>query len=542
MRRGILSSVTSGMIVMGALGPISLTRANADPLPPAAPREFRAAWVATVDNIDWPSKKGLPAAEQQKEIREILDRAVELKLNCLIVQIRTTADALYPSKLEPWSAYLSGTQGVPPSPMYDPLKMWIDEGHARGIEIHAWFNPYRARFSNNKLPLAASHIGKRRPDLVKAYGPYLWLDPGEPDSAKHSLAVFNDVVRRYDVDGIHIDDYFYPYPVNDKGPDGKDLKTETPFPDDESWAKYKKHHPVKPNPATAPADVDRLARDDWRRQSVSDLIRDIYYSTKKINPRIKFGISPFGIGRPGTAPGIKGFDQYEKLYADAALWLNKGWCDYYTPQLYWPIAKTEQSFPVLVDYWRSENTMGRHIWPGLFTSKLADKPKPSTKPSTVTATTSAPATQPATQPWLWSAKEIADQIEVTRAKTPDDPGVVHFSMKALQRNFEGVSTLLKSETYATDALVPATPWLDDKAPPTPTVRIDAKAKTLVLKPGSGEPTWMWAVWTRTPAGWQFKTLPGATRSKALDPAAAQVVVTAVDRCGNESERVSILNK
>lgn len=519
-------------------------RPSTDPLPPAAPREFRAAWVATVDNIDWPSKKGLPAEEQKKEILAILDKAAELKLNCLIVQIRTSADALYPSKLEPWSVYLSGTQGLPPQPQYDPLKMWIDEGHARGIEIHAWFNPYRARAGDPKLPLAASHIAKRRPDLVRAYGPYLWLDPGEPDAAKQSLAVFNDVVRRYDVDGIHIDDYFYPYPVKAKPGEPKNEAGEAPFPDDASWAKYKKSHPIKPNPATAPADVERLARDDWRRQNVDELVHDIYTSTKKIKPWVKFGISPFGLGRPGTAPGIKGFDQYEKLYANAAMWLENGWCDYFVPQLYWPIEQKAQSFPVLFDYWRSENKMNRHIWPGLFTSKIIEKPKPATQPATLSAgeaalnATTTPATSPATQPWLWSAKEIANQIAVTRSRDPRTAGHVHFSMKALQRDFVGVATLLKGEAYGDDALVPASTWLDDKAPPAPDVKLDGN--TIKLKPGGGEATWLFAVWTRTPEGWKFKTLPGATRSAPVDAGTVQAVVTAVDRCGNESERVSVL--
>jgi uncharacterized lipoprotein YddW (UPF0748 family) len=495
--------------------------------PPPAPREFRAAWVATVNNIDWPSKKGLSGTEQQAEIIAILDKAVELKLNCLVVQIRTTADALYPSKLEPWSVYLSGTQGQPPKPEYDPLKMWIAEGHKRGIEIHAWFNPYRARFNDGKLPLAKSHIANRRPDLVKSYGPYLWLDPGEPDAAKHSLAVFNDVVRRYDVDGIHIDDYFYPYPVLG------DDKKEVPFPDDAAWERYKKKHPVKPNPTTAPADVERLARDDWRRQNVNDLVREIHISTKKIKPTVKFGISPFGIGRKGLVPGISGFDQYDKLYADAALWLREGWCDYFTPQLYWPIEQKAQSFPVLLDYWKSENKKNIHIWPGMFTSKLSEQSARLADEATQPATT--PTTAPAS---LWTAQEIVNQIKVTRDRG-DGPGHVHFSMKALMRDSLDVSTKLKSDLYATHALVPATPWLDDKAPLKPTVAWMNKSgdRVLSLKPGRGEATWLYAIWKMTPDGWRFQTVPGAWRQVGLEADVSEVVVTAVDKSGNESERV-----
>ena len=527
LKRLSLLSASSGLAILTAIGCAAQNRgpASAD-APPAAPREFRAAWVATVDNIDWPSKRGLSGTEQQAELIAILDRAVELKLNCLVVQIRTTADALYPSKHEPWSAYLSGTQGVPPNPPYDPLKMWVEEGHKRGIEIHAWFNPYRARFSNAKLELADTHIAKRRPELVKEYGPYLWLDPGEPDAAKHSLAVFNDVVRRYDVDGIHIDDYFYPYPVKAKGPDGKELATDLPFPDDAAWERYKKRNPIKPNPATAPADVERVARDDWRRQNVNELIHEIHVTTKKIKPHVKFGISPFGIGRPGTAPGIKGFDQYDKLYADAALWLNEGWCDYFTPQLYWPIEQKPQSFPVLLDYWKTENKQGRHIWPGLFTSKLIQR-------------NAGPLASASTQPNLWSAQEITNQIEVTRAKLPEGAGHVHFSMKALMKDAGGLPGSLMSSTFAQDALVPTMPWLDKKAPPKPTVKLErgTNGNRVTLRPGSGEETFVYAIWKRTPDGWKFQTAPGVSRSVAVDANVTNVVVTAVDRMGNESGRV-----
>ena len=528
VHRTALLTISAGLAAITAMGCAGPGRAKASAdAPPAAPREFRAAWVATVDNIDWPSKKGLSGTEQQAEIITMLDRAAELNLNCLIVQIRTTADALYPSQLEPWSAYLSGTQGQPPKPEYDPLKMWVEEGHKRGIEIHAWFNPYRARFSNSNLALAESHLGNRRPDLVKSYGPYLWLDPGEPDAAKHSLAVFNDVVRRYDIDGIHIDDYFYPYPVKAKGPDGKDLPGELPFPDDASWAKYKKKNPIKPNPATAPADVERVARDDWRRQNVNELIREIHITTKKIKPHVKFGISPFGIGRAGKVPGIKGFDQYEKLYADAALWLNEGWCDYFTPQLYWPIEQKPQSFPVLLDYWKSENTKGRHLWPGLFTSKLLQR-------------NAGPMASAATQPSLWSAQEITNQIEVTRTHVEQAPGHVHFSMKALMKDAGGLPSSLMATTFASDALVPPSPWLDKKAPPKPTARIERGPEftRLTLRPGNGEATFVYGIWKRTPEGWKFQTAPASTKALDIDSNVTSVVVTAVDRMGNESGRVT----
>ncbi len=200
--------------------------------PPPVAREFRGAWIATVANIDWPSKPGLPVDEQKRELVKLLDLAVELNLNAVVLQVRPACDALYASTLEPWSPFLTGTMGQAPDPFYDPLEFAVTEAHRRGLELHAWFNPYRASHPSYKGHLSPNHISRTHPEFVKQYGEYLWLDPGEPGAAEHSLAVIMDVVRRYDVDGVHFDDYFYPYPI--AGEDGKPLD----FPDDASWAKY----------------------------------------------------------------------------------------------------------------------------------------------------------------------------------------------------------------------------------------------------------------------------------------------------------------
>lgn len=495
--------------VAAAFATAGVARAAAPASPPPAPREFRAAWVATVSNIDWPSKKGLTTEEQRREILLICDRAAELKLNCLIVQVRPATDTMYPSKLEPWSPYLTGTAGAAPKPYYDPLQMWIDEGHKRGIEIHAWFNPYRARM-DAKSDVAPTHVSKTDPEIVLKYGDKLWLDPGEPKAAQRSLDVFNDVTRRYDVDGIHIDDYFYPYPVKDEV-----TKQEIPFPDDASWNRYKRSNPVRPNPAaTNPAQAEQMARADWRRQNVNQLVERIYTSTKQIKPHVKFGISPFGIGRKGKVPGISGLDQYEALYADAALWLQKGWCDYFVPQLYWPIAKKEQSFPVLLDYWRSENFQNRHIWPGLFTAQMFEKTPKGFEPD-----------------------EIVRQVRVTREGA--NPGHAHFSMRAFYGDRLSLTTTLKREIYQTPALVPASPWLDSAPPPKPGVKLVKRKTTEVhLTPGRGEKTWVWAIWRKQGDAWSFQTAPGDWRAITVEPGTTEVVVTAVDRVGNESARVS----
>ncbi|TWU26184.1 hypothetical protein Pla52o_00360 [Novipirellula galeiformis] len=462
--------------------------------PPAAPREFRAAWVATVENIDWPSKRGLSTADQKTEIDRILDVAADLNMNAIVLQVRTTADALYASELEPWSLYLTGTQGVAPAPYYDPLEYWVNAAHARGIELHAWFNPYRAQMKPGEL--ADSHVSHTMPSSVIKYDRYLWMDPGNQQAAQHSLAVFNDVVRRYDIDGVHIDDYFYPYPVTQDG-------EKVPFPDDASWAQYQ-------------AGGGKLERDDWRRKNINDLIEQIYKTTHTIKPHVRFGISPFGIGRPGKAPGITGFDQYEELYADAALWLNEGWCDYFTPQLYWPIAQKAQSFPVLLDYWQSENTQSRYVWPGMYTSRVGDKNRGFEK------------------------QEIPDQIEVVRRRS-EFPGHVHFSMKALLENREGLADTLKAGVYRSAALSPAMTWLDDSPPAAPKVKTEHTAnggRTLTLTPGDDEPVWLWGVWTRASDKWTFTTYPGPTPSIAVASSTTDWVVTAVDRCGNESSRVA----
>src|SRR3954463_1852555 len=180
--------------------------------PPAAPREFRGVWVATVGNIDWPSKPGAPVEQQQREAVAILDRCADLNINAAILQVRPAADALYKSDIEPWSYYLTGEQGKAPEPFYDPLKFWIDEAHARGIELHAWFNPYRAKAAGAKNALAENHISKTHPDLVRKFNGWQWMDPGEPEARDWTVRVFMDVAKRYDVDALHIDDYFYPYP------------------------------------------------------------------------------------------------------------------------------------------------------------------------------------------------------------------------------------------------------------------------------------------------------------------------------------------
>jgi len=414
-RRKALTAVA--MMGLAGCAPLPIPPAE-PPAPPAKPpaREFRAAWVATVANIDWPSRKALSSAEQIAEIHALLDRAAALGLNTIILQVRTGADALYPSALEPWSEYLSGTQGQAPEPFYDPLATWVSEAHARGLELHAWFNPYRARQSQARSAAAAGHLSQTRPDWVKRYGDQLWIDPGEPAAAAHTLAVVRDVLQRYDVDGIHIDDYFYPYPVQDGN------KQELDFPDEPSWQRH--------------GQASGLSRADWRRDNVDRLVQQLYQLVREAGkPWVKLGISPFGLPRPDLRPaGIAGFSQYDKLYADVERWLREGWLDYLAPQLYWPRAQTAQAFEVLLDYWHGQNPLGRHIYPGLFTSRITDKAD------------------------SWPVDEILGQIALTRARAPGS-GHAHFSMVALAQNRRGLADALLAGPYAEPALPPAMPWL-----------------------------------------------------------------------------------
>ena len=465
--------------------------------PPPLQREFRGVWVATVSNIDWPSKPGLPADQQKAELVAILDKCVKLRMNAVVFQVRPMADALYESKLEPWSEFVSGTMGK--SPGYDPLAFAVAEAHARGLELHVWFNPYRARTPGAKSPATEDHITRRRPDLARPYGKHYWMNPTHPDVQDHSIAVILDVVKRYDVDGVHLDDYFYPY--KEKDADEKII----PFPDDDTWEKYQK-------------DGGKLKRDDWRRDAVNKFVERMYREVKAAKPWVKVGISPFGIWRPGNPPGIAGFDQYAELYADAKLWLNEGWVDYYTPQLYWPIAQEKQSFPRLLEWWAGENTKKRHLWPGVYTGKVMD-PKPDRR---------------------YPVKEVVDQIEVTR-KLGGSVGVVHFSMKCFMRNAAGVSDEVR-KAYAEPALVPETPWLaSGKTPAAPGVTRESINGSDGLR-------------IKAEDGIRFVVVRGVSpdaqtavvRGVAADgtasvplPKADRVLVSAVDRTGRESDPVEV---
>jgi uncharacterized lipoprotein YddW (UPF0748 family) len=461
---------------------------------PAPRRELRGVWVATVANIDWPSRPGLPTDSARAELLAILDRAAALHLNAVVFQVRPHGDALYRSALEPWSEYLTGAQGRAPDADWDPLAFAVAEAHRRGMELHAWFNPYRASHPIAKTPPAATHISRTHPEVVRQYGHYLWMDPGEPLVQAHTLRVILDVVRRYDVDGVHIDDYFYPYPEKDS------VGATIDFPDEPSWARYR-------------AAGGRLARDDWRRENVNTLVRRLDREIHRAKPWVKFGISPFGIWRPGYPPQIvTGFDQYAMLYADARRWLREGWGDYFSPQLYWPIARTGQSYPVLLDWWVRENVRGRHLWPGNFTSRTFEG-----------------------DPVPWTANEIIGQVYVTRGR-PGATGNIHFSMKAFALDRDSVTERLAREAYPDHALPPATPWLAHRRPGRPLLaaaRDAAGAAAVTLRAGGGTAPLWWAVRARAAGRWTVDVLPAARAAWTPPAGTDRVAVSAVDRLGME---------
>lgn len=464
-----------------------------DVKPPVPQREFRGGWVATVANIDWPSKPGLPVAQQKSELIEIMDKAAKLNLNAVVFQVRPACDTMYASKIEPWAYYLTGAMGKPPEPFYDPLSLAVEEAHKRGMELHAWFNPYRAWHPSDKGPTSPKHISKTHPEMVVKYGKHLWLDPSQKTVQDYSLNVVMDVVKRYDIDGVHFDDYFYPY----KETNAQGAKID--FPDDSSWQKYV-------------SSGGKLSRADWRRQNVDTFVQRVYQSIKATKPSVKFGIAPFGIWQPGNPAQIKGFNAYDELYCDSLKWLTNGWIDYCAPQLYWAIAPKDQSYPVLLKWWLDNNPKQRNIWPGINTGNVVKK---------------------------WKSEEIENQIKISREQSSGKSGVIHWSMKSLMRNSGNLASNLESGLYSEPALVPAFPYLSSKAPSKPKVAV-SKTGTLSW-PTPSEKIAVWVFQSKSGDKWKTQILPSQTRSQSIPEGTEAVALTAVDRNGLASP-VTVLAK
>lgn len=390
-------------------------------------REFRAVWIASVTNIDWPSKKGLSIEQQKAEFIKLLNDVQAMGMNAVVVQIKPTADAFYPSKYGPWSEYLTGTQGKDPG--YNPLEFMINEAHQRNLEFHAWFNPYRITMNHKDInKLSEDHPARKHPDWVLGYGKQLYYDPGIPEAQKFIVDGIMEVVENYDIDGVHMDDYFYPYKIA-----GEE------FPDEASYQKY--------------GAKDFEHKDDWRRNNVNTLVANINSSIKKEKPYVKFGISPFGVWRniaddPTGSDTTAGQTNYDDLYADTREWIQKGSIDYINPQIYWSIGFEAAAFDILTDWWRKE-ILGKpiHLYIGQAAYKINNNFDPA-----------------------WSdPEEYPRQINMIRNKDHVH-GSVHFSLKDLNRNPLGIKDRLATDLYKRPALIPTMPWLDDTAPKKPKLR------------------------------------------------------------------------
>jgi uncharacterized lipoprotein YddW (UPF0748 family) len=402
---------------------MALTSLAQNQAPPK--REFRGAWIATFTNIDWPNRTQTPA-QQQAAFTTIADHHKATGMNALFVQVRSQCDAMYASDIEPWSADLTGTQGKAPNPFWDPMQFAIEECHKRGMEFHAWLNPYRAVSNSNNLPgFAANHVAKQHPEWLLVQGTLRVLDPGIPAVRDHITHVITDILRRYDVDGIHFDDYFYP-PAAGAG--------VTPYNDDSSYA-------ADPRGFTD--------RGDWRRDNVNLLIKRIYDSVKSIKPWVQFGVSPSGIYRNSTNPDIgsntSGLQHYVTLFADTRKWLQEGWIDYLCPQVYWYIGQPGANYAVVTPWWNN-NAFGRHIYIGMAGYKVND---------------------PAQGVNWANPSMIPNEVRLNRSLN-NVFGQAIYNTNSLRSSTKlGFRDSLRFDFYRKPALLPTMLWRDSIAPGTP---------------------------------------------------------------------------
>ncbi|WP_198156453.1 glycoside hydrolase family 10 protein [Thermobifida cellulosilytica] len=388
-------------------------------------RQMRGVWIATVRNIDWPSKPGLSVREQQEELTAQLDRAVELGLNAVFFHVRPTADAVYASELEPWARYLTGRQGGDPG--YDPLEFAVAQAHERGLELHAWFNPYRVGRQEADLDhLVDDHPVRRHPDWLITYDGQGYLDPGNPEAREWVVDVVADVVERYDVDGVHFDDYFYPYPAQGEA-----------FDDDASWQ------------AHGDGFADRAA---WRRDNVNQLIRQVHERVEQTKPWVRFGVSPFGIWRNRSSDpsgsDTSGLQSYDALHADTRAWIREGWIDYVVPQLYWPQGFAAADYAELAPWWAEEVAgTGVDLYIGQAAYRVGE------------------------DGWK-GADALSRQLDFNTAH-PEITGDVYFSMKDLDGRARQAVERVAADHYTRPALPPVAD--DAQGAPAPVAGLTAEA-------------------------------------------------------------------
>jgi uncharacterized lipoprotein YddW (UPF0748 family) len=383
------------------------------------------------------------------------------------------------------------------APGYDPLALAIDEARRRGLEIHAWFNPFRVINSDHGRQSDA-HVSRTHPEELRKYGSKVWLEPTRPFARERALAMIREVITRYDVDGVHLDDYFYPYPVKQRN--GEWL----PFPDDASWQEYREQGGA-------------LARDAWRRKAVNDLVQELYRMVKRVKPHCKVGLSPFGIWRPGYPEQVKkSLDSYHGIYADTRLWWQRGWMDYCAPQLYWSSQDKQYGFAGLYRWWLDENLLHRQLWPGIASYRIRSREDPRRK-----------------------ASESLAQIETVRklGNGTSDPGHIHFSVKSLVKDRDRLQSVLKKKAYPEPALVPAMDWLG--SPVLPRLRVawrvpDESTRVLEWKPvpGDGSVRW-WLLQSFRDGHWEtHPLLPSSTRQLSFSERPEKVSIRAVALSGH----------
>ena len=387
----------------------------------APKREFRGVWIATVQNIDWPSKPlvGAKAEAQQQELIQILDEHQKTGINAIMLQVRPSTDAFYAKGREQWSRFLTGKQGLAPEPFYDPLEFAILEAHKRGMELHAWINPYRATTSLADSLTSPDHITNTTPEWFFSYGDKKYFNPGLPEVRSYLVDVIMDIVRNYDIDGIHFDDYFYPYP-------GKDLLPDS--------VAYQLHGQSFEN------------IEDWRRNNVDELISSLSESIHAEKQHVKFGISPFGIWRNLAQDSLgsesNGLSGYSALYADARKWVKEGWIDYVNPQLYFPFGYKPAPYEKLLDWWAA-NSFGKHVYIGQGVYRAMED----------------------REGWR-DKQQLPNQVRYLR-DNPLVQGSVYFSSRSLTNNLAGFRDSLKYDFYRYPALQPQMDWLDSDAPAAP---------------------------------------------------------------------------
>jgi len=490
-----LASPASLLLVLAVLASAPTAEGNYAPAPLKVPdpeREFRAAWIATVHNIDWPSSNNLSPAQQRAEMVALLDLAAEIGLNAVIFQVRTECDAFYQSSLEPWSWFLTGRMGSAPSDGYDPLAFAIQEAHRRGIQLHAWFNPFRTS-ATERSQKSSNHITRTHSSLMMSSGSQKWGDPSSDFIRKRAIDVMVDVTKRYDVDAVHIDDYFYPYPRTSGG------RTYDQFDDSAAYRAYR-------------ARGGQLELRDWRRSNIDNFVSTLYTSVKSTKPHVQVGISPFGIWRPGHPSSVKaGLDAYDHIFADSRKWLRNGWLDYFSPQLYWRI-NSDQNFQTLHHWWSGENAKSRHVWPGIASSRILsseDKGRP--------------------------ASESIAQIDVVRKRpSSQGPGHLHWSIKAIKEDRGGVRALLR-KAYAETAIPPASPWLGSQ-PPDPVYvapEIENGGTTLSFKPAT-QARWR-LIQTREGGKWTtMRLIPASQETYRINGTPAEIAIRHVSATGTLS--------